>query len=1136
MLGKFLDLNKEGNSVNEFLELLRQGMPLAAFGVTAPFKYYLVSQIDEPVLFIVKDMLAAGEAARAVREFASKTVAVIPPKDEILLINRAFSKDGVYARIEAAAKISSADIIIATPQALMQNFSADTAGITFFPQLEIGRDALLKTLVRLGYRRTDAAESKGSFSLRGDILDIFPVNCENPAKIDFFGDTVESVKFYDPETRKNLGYQDELFVLQAVETVFSDADIERIRSVCREEVKTAPRERRVRLKALCETVEEAVENLDFDTLSNMSPLSENKASITDLLRENTVVVFDEAKRIDEIAALCFTEFEERFKSLCDSGEVFGFERDAMVDFGTVNVGLGKFRMCALQTLSTAIPFFNPLRIMNPSVSGISNYRLDFKEIFSDVDNWLKSGYSVVVCAGDAKRAEKLCFDFSGKNIMSALNPAERGAGVSVLSVKLDNGFVFHEQKTAVIGSGNLFAKPVAERKIKSKKQNFFTAPEAGDYAVHEIHGIGRVLGTKKISSTEGTKDYVAVEYSGGDVLYVPVEQMDILTRYLGGEKKPRLSKIGGRDFERVKSNVRESIRKMSFDLKKLYEERNSLCGYKFIDDEELQRAFENAFEFEETPDQIAADREIAADMTSGKVMDRLICGDVGFGKTEVAFRAVFRAVVNGKQAAMLAPTTILTEQHYNTATERFKGFGVKIACLNRFKTDKQQREIISKLKSGDIDFVIGTHRLLGKDVGFKDLGILVLDEEQRFGVEHKEKIKLLKANVDTLTLTATPIPRTLHMSLSGIRSISTINTPPKKRLPVQTYVTEETDMLIKDAVTREINRGGQAFLLYNRVESIFTFADKIKRLMPSLRVTVVHGQMEERALERGILEFYRGESDLLISTTIIENGIDLPKANTLIVIDADKLGLSTLYQLKGRVGRSDRLAYAYFTFKREKILSETAYHRLNAIIEFAEMGSGIKIAMRDLEIRGAGNVLGVEQHGHMDKIGYELYSKLLREELTGKEEKTVELDVRVTAFIPDGYIESNSARMDAYKEIAEISGKKDAEEVKTMLTDAYGDLPVETENLIDIALVKRLAMAAGVSAINVRKECVNLVFDDVKALWSAGVNRAVSAMKGRARVTVADSPAVEFERKGENNREMLEVLRIFLETAAEYAG
>ena len=535
--------------------------------------------------------------------------------------------------------------------------------------------------------------------------------------------------------------------------------------------------------------------------------------------------------------------------------------------------------------------------------------------------------------------------------------------------------------------------------------------------MHEIHGIGRVLGNKKITTLEGTKDYIAVEYSGGDMLYIPVEQLDILTRYLGGEKKPKLSKIGGKDFERIKRGVKDSIRKMSFDLKKLYEERNSKQGFKFETDKEMQTVFENAFEFEETEDQQTAIDEIYADMTSDKVMDRL----VGFGKTEVAFRAIFLAVLNGKQVALLSPTTILCEQHFNTAVKRFKDFGIKIACLDRFKTPKAQRQILADLKEGKIDLIIGTHRLISKDVVFKDLGLLVLDEEQRFGVEHKEKIKLLKTNVDTLTLTATPIPRTLHMSLSGIRQISVINTPPRKRLPVQTYVTEETDTLIKDVISREINRGGQAFILYNRVESIHTFAGRVQKLMPNLKITVVHGQMEERKMETNINAFYKGESDVLISTTLIENGIDLPRANTLVVIDADRLGLSTLYQLKGRVGRSDRLAYAYFTFKRDKVLTDTAYHRLNAIIEFAEMGSGIKIAMRDLEIRGAGNVLGVEQHGHMDKIGYELYSKLLRAELDGEEEVNLELDIRVSAFIPDSYIESNSSKMSAYKEIAEIS-------------------------------------------------------------------------------------------------------------------
>ena len=786
----------------------------------------------------------------------------------------------------------------------------------------------------------------------------------------------------------------------------------------------------------------------------------------------------------------------------------------------------------MQNLSTAIRFFNPLKIINPQCGGVIDYQLDFKEVFTDIENWVRTGYSVTVCTATAKRADDLRYELSIRNLGSSINSDKPLGGIQISTEKLSRGFIFHEEKAVLLGSGNLYAKPTVQKRLKSKKQVFFSAPETGDYCVHETHGVGRVLGSKKISSTEGTKDYVAVEYAGGDILYVPVEQMDILTRYLGSEKKPRLSKIGGKDFERIKNNVKESIKKMSFDLKQLYRERDEMKGFKFQADDELQKVFESSFPFEDTPDQALANEDIEKDMTSGKVMDRLVCGDVGFGKTEVAFRAVFRAIINGKQAVMLAPTTILAEQHFNTACERFKDFGIKIACLNRFKSPKQQKQILESLKKGEIEFIIGTHRLLSKDVEFKDLGLLVLDEEQRFGVEHKEKIKTLKKNVDAITLTATPIPRTLHMSLSGIRSISTINTPPKKRLPVQTYVTEQTDTLIKDAVTREVNRGGQTFILYNRVESIFNFADRVRALMPDLKITVVHGQMDEKVLENSIMAFYRGESDVLISTTIIENGIDLPKANTLIVIDADKLGLSTLYQLKGRVGRSDRLAYAYFTFQRDKILTDTAFERLNAIVDFTEMGSGIKIAMRDLEIRGAGNILGAEQHGHMDKIGYELYSKLLKEELTGVEEVVPELDIRVTAYIPDAYMESNTKRMDAYKEIAELSSKEEELEFVSTVTEAYGPFPKEAENLLNIAMVKALAMKFKVSKITVTKSLVGLEFSSLNALADKRLGLAMQEFSDTVWLNMAEKPVVEFKRDFMDNSAMLKTVREFLAFAS----
>ena len=1127
MSQKILQLKNRDNSVKEFNECIRQGIPSAVFGVTDAFKNYLVSTVEEKVVYLVKDMLTARIAEQAISELSDKSCVIIPAKDEVLLHSKAFSKDNVYARICALDKAKDADVLIVTAETLMQTAPKTIRSITLEKDRDVSQEDTLKSLIKLGYQRVDSVVSQGTFSLRGDILDVFCVGEENPVRIDFFGDTVESIKKFDFESRENLGFTDQIKILQAQEFTFADDNLKEIKNTILAEYRSAEKGAKQRLKEIIEDLEGSLESHNADGLKILSPLSVDCGWVFDYVDKDAVIIIDEARRVNELAMLTQTEFNERYASLKVAGEVFSFANKNFCGLEKLTEKIKEYRLSAMQTLSAVIPFFNPLKIINPQSSGVADYQLDFKEIFTDINNWLKSGYSITVYTGDLKRAENFCFELSGKGIASTIN-GDKLQGVNVISEKLARGFIFHEEKVVVVGSGNLFVKPILNKRIRTKKKGFFTAPEAGDYCVHEVHGVGKVLGNKKITTTEGTKDYVAVEYSGGDILYVPVEQMDILTRYLGSEKKPHLSKIGGRDFERVKNRVKESIKKMSFDLKRLYQERDELKGFRFSDDAELQRVFESSFPFEDTPDQALANQDIKEDMTSGRVMDRLVCGDVGFGKTEVALRAVFRAIVNGKQAVMLAPTTILTEQHYNTALERFKDFGIKIACLNRFKTATQQRRILTELEEGKIDFIIGTHRLLSKDVKFKDLGLLVLDEEQRFGVEHKEKIKLLKTNVDAITLTATPIPRTLHMSLSGIRSISTINTPPKKRLPVQTYVTEETETLIKDAISREVNRGGQAFMLYNRVDSIFTFADKVKSLMPDLRITVVHGQMEERQMEKNILAFYRGEYDLLISTTIIENGIDLPKANTLIVIDADKLGLSTLYQLKGRVGRSDRLAYAYFTFKREKILSNTAFERLNAIIEFTEMGSGIKIAMRDLEIRGAGNILGAEQHGHMEKIGYELYSKLLREELTGKVEVVPDLDIRVTAFIPDNYIESNVARMDAYKEIAEINSLDAEEEFVTQISEAYGKIPEETTNLINIAVVKMLAMKLSVKEIIVKREQVCLIFNDFSIFADQRLVNALDKFKGRVMVTMASAPAIEFIKMDQTNDTMLSIMREFL--------
>lgn len=1126
---KFTDFYNKGDFLENYRNSVRQGIPLAVFGVPESFKRFLCSAVDGKTLVIEKDHVSALATVKAIEEFSGKTVAYIPARHETVANYTARSKDSLYIRIAAIEKARRADVIVVTAESVLEPVARTVNPLYLRRGEEKDPERVVSELISLGFKRQEKAEGRATFSLRGDILDVFPIDAEDPVRIDFFGDEIENVKVYDVETGSGIETLNEIKILPAVEFGFKNDDLELFSSILKNEVKNATLERKARLEVVSSELEIALSNKDAEGLSAFFALSEDASSVFDLLGEDATVILNEPRRINEIFGLTLAEFDRRFDSLYKSGDAFSFAKKNLFSAERVSENLKKYRLVALSSLAAAFPFFNPLKIMNPKVTSSPNYRLDVKEFYSDAVAFLKKGYKTYAFTGNKKNAELLSYDLSVRKIPFAVD--KETDGVTVVSAPLSEGFAFPDDGVVAIGSGNLFAKQRDEKKKRFKTRAFFAAPTAGDYCVHETHGIGRVLGDKKISSTEGTKDYIAVEYAGGDVLYVPVEQMDILTKYLGGEKSPKLSRIGGKDFEKIKERARESIKKMSFDLKKLYAERESEKGYSFTVDEEMFGLFRDSFEFEETPDQIAAENDIRRDMESDKVMDRLICGDVGFGKTEVAFRAAFIAVSNGKQAALLTPTTILSEQHYNTAIKRFADFGVKTARLNRFRSKKEQEEIIKALKNGEIDLIIGTHRLLSADVAFKDLGLLILDEEQRFGVEHKEKIKLIKKNVDTVTLTATPIPRTLHLSLSGIRPISVINTPPGNRLPVQTFVTEETDGIIKDAIEKETDRGGQVFVLYNRVESIFTFAERISALVPSLKITVTHGRMEERALEENIMKFYRGESDVLVSTTLIENGIDLPRANTLIVIDADRLGLSTLYQLKGRVGRSENLAYAYFTFKRDKILSSAAYERLNAITEFTEMGSGIKVAMRDLEIRGAGNVLGAEQHGHMDKIGYELYAKLLKEELTGESETAPELDVRVTAFIPENYIESAGSRMDAYKEIAEINaGSQEAEFIKN-LEDAYGKIPEEVSSLIDIAVAKSLAAKLKVKKMTVGKAATKLSFFSYKAFSDKKLRAALDFFGDQTFVSMATEPEIMFKRNGEDNADMLKKVRKFLESA-----
>ncbi len=1132
MKANFFKLEEIGEEYVLYAEELRRGTPTAVFGVSDSLKYLLAGLTPFPVVYVTADGVSAKKAAENIAALSGKRVATISAKDEVLLYRKALSKDALFRRLDGIHALQTGcPVVTAEIDALIQLFPKSLPSITLKEGEEYDFLSLPTKLVSMGYTRNFEVESRGVFALRGDILDIYPVN-GNPVRIDFFGDTVEKIKPYDIVTGDRLAGVQEVKILSATDVLLQEGDGENIRLAlekgCRECKNSSA-------YARATSIADEILSAEQKDSAFLLPLLKNSTDFFSVLPENTVLVFDESKNLwDKFNAL-YKEHEERLNRLLDGGEAFAFSRGQFISKELFLEKLSCVRRVAMQTFTGNPFFFQPLKIFNFSVTPTAKYLNGIPALVTDILNWKRGGYRVLLYCGDDARAVKMSEQLAESYITTTKLPDTMSAlnGVCIVSDKLDKGMVLHGAKLAIIGTGDLYTKTQDTRRLRRKRGDMFSAPEVGDFVVHEKHGIGKAVGMKKIETTDGTKEYVAISYKDGDMLYVPAECMDVLSKYVGDES-PSLSKIGGADFERVKARVKASLKKLAFDLKRLYAERTENKGYAFPENQVFMQEFEDAFEYELTPDQFSSVQEIKGDMCSEKVMDRLLCGDVGFGKTEVAFRAAYLAILAGKQVALMCPSTVLSSQHFRTAEARLAAFGARVACLNRFNTPKETEGILKGLADGSIDFVVGTHRLLSSDVKFRDLGLLVLDEEQRFGVEHKEKIKHIRKNIDCLTMTATPIPRTLHMSLSGIRDISTIQTPPQERLPVQTYVVEETETLIRDACIRELSRGGQVFILYNRVESIFSFANRVKEILPEAKISVAHGRMDKTVLENAVMNFYGGESDILITTTIIENGIDLPNANTILVIDSDRLGISQLYQLRGRVGRGTRLAHAYFTFKPEHVMSAGAAARLKAIMEFTELGSGYKLAMRDLEIRGAGNVLGAEQHGHMDKVGYELYSKLLKEELTGEEATSVELDVRANAYISEGYIESSAGRLDSYKQIAEIATVADYKRVYASLRDTYGELPVAVENLLVIAVLKSYAAKFHVRKITVEKRVGRLELPSIEVLGDKRIRAAMDKYEKNVRLDMSSAPVIEFFGWRDNTLLMAEMTK-FLKYALAFA-
>jgi len=965
--------------------------------------------------------------------------------------------------------------------------------------LTIGQDsiveieALAKKLVRLGYERTGQVEVPGQFAVRGGIVDIFALTEEAPWRIEFWDDEVDSIRSFDAESQRSMENLEEIVIYPAAEPV--------------------PGEK-----------EEAVSFLDyFDT-------------------EETVFFLDEPTRLLEKGRTVEKEFEESMANRAERGETLPEEARLLYGSEEIVARLNRKNCVALCLMEQKAPEWEVKERYQVEARSVNPYNNSFEMLVKDLKRWKREKYSVILMCASGTRAKRLAADLQEQELNSfycedpdrVVNPSE----IMVVHGSLHRGYEYPLIRFAVLSETDIFGRERKKRKKKKvyegQKIQSFSELKPGDYVVHENHGLGIYRGIEKVEVDKVMKDYIKIEYAKGGNLYILATQLEMIQKYAGSDaRKPKLNRLGGSEWTRTKSRVRGAVQEVAKDLVQLYAARQQKDGYAYGPDTVWQTEFEELFPFEETADQQLAIEATKKDMESTKIMDRLICGDVGYGKTEIAIRAAFKAVQENKQVVYLVPTTILAQQHYNTFVQRMKDFPVRVDLLCRFRTPAEQKKTIADLKKGFVDIVIGTHRVLSSDVEFKDLGLLIIDEEQRFGVAHKEKIKKLKENIDVLTLTATPIPRTLHMSLIGIRDMSVLEEAPQDRLPIQTYVMEYDSEMVRAAISRELGRGGQVYYVYNRVNNIAEVTAQIAELVPEANVAFAHGQMKEHELEKIMYDFISGEIDVLVSTTIIETGLDISNVNTMIIHDADNLGLSQLYQLRGRVGRSSRTAYAFLMYRKDKMLKEVAEKRLGAIREFTELGSGFKIAMRDLEIRGAGNLLGEQQHGHMQAVGYDLYCKMLNEAV--KEEKGTALpedsfetmvDMELDAYIPDTYIRNESQKLDIYKRIAGIESREECEDMQDELLDRFGDLPRPVQNLLAVADLKVKAHHVYVKELVERPDEIRLVLYEKARLNPAAFPAFIESFGGRMKFVTGEKPALYYRRKKNSRGEETDAMKL----------
>lgn len=1107
----FIDPLKNMSSYKKLVEEIKSDTsPISIHGVGVEnighLIYSLKEEVDRQVLVVASDEARAKEIFEDLRNFESKGVEFFPNRELVFYDIEASSFETVNSRLNVLTRLNRGEniAVVTYINALLSKVCSSNLFKEYTDEIKYGdivdHYGLLNGFVTKGYERVPTIEGVGQFSVRGGIIDFFPPYSSNPYRIELFDDEVDSIRTFDMIGQRSIENVLKVYITPTKEILTLESfknevvsniekDLGNVLSKFKDNGPTRDRIEEKFVKHI-ETVREGSNVSNVDMIVPYIP-SKYLGSLVDYLSKNSVILIDEPSRVEERANQSKNEFLFKFADVYESGELLPKHQNIIYDYEVLQKSIKEHVCITTSGLLKDDKYFKPQSILSITSKGMPSFHNKIEFLVEELNNYKYRGYKTIIFSGTEDRGKRLeiVLKENGIECIYVDNPYRdiKSSQVFITQGSINGGFEYPNIKFALISDKEVYG--TIKRKISkpSKKDRekivSFADLKMGDYVVHENHGIGQYLGIEQLDIQGIKKDYITIKYHGKDKLYVPIDQMNLIQKYIGSDgAKPKVNKLSSSEWTKTKAKAKKAIEDMAKDLIELYAKREVSSGFAFSEDTPWQSQFEDVFPYEETEAQLKCIEEIKKDMEKQKPMDRLLCGDVGYGKTEVAIRAAFKAIMDGKQVAFLVPTTILAQQHYNTIIERFGDFPVKVGMLSRFRTPIQQKKDLKGLRNGNIDIIVGTHRLLSKDVLFKDLGLLIVDEEQRFGVKHKESLKQLKKNVDVLTLTATPIPRTLHMSLIGIRDMSVIDMPPEERYPIQTYVVEYNEQLIREAIIKEIGRNGQVYFVYNRVETIDKMASSIKRLVPEARVAVAHGQMSERQLEKVMLSYLNEEYDVLVCTTIIETGLDITNVNTIIINNADKMGLAQLYQLRGRVGRTNRLAYAYLMYERNKVLSEVAAKRLKAIKEFTEFGSGFKIAMRDLEIRGAGNLLGVEQHGHIEAIGYDLYVKFLNETIRRfkgevKEEivdTTIEL--KVDGFIPDGYIKEEEIKIEVYKKIASIESVEEYEDLVEELTDRFGDIPNEVYNLMKVSYIKYISSHSGIITIIQMDDGIKLEF------------------------------------------------------------